>query len=221
MGNYLITCSGRCPKDLASLAEGLPRISHQPMPILKDYMPSKNMVAGSERYIMGPVGLHANLPRISQSAVALQFGTEGMAARYRASKGELTLAIFSYPTPQIARQQAGAFEGISRASVKRTGPLVAVALPAEGASQADTGDVQKLLSEVNYQASISMNEPLPLIITPQTAAQMVLGILKLAGIVLGFCLVSGLAFAALRLVARRFGYSDAGTAMTTLHLGGK
>jgi hypothetical protein len=50
---------------------------------------------------------------------------------------------------------------------------------------------------------------------------MVLGILALAGIVLGFCLLSGLAFGAFRVMARRFGYSDAGTAMTTLHLGDK
>jgi hypothetical protein len=50
---------------------------------------------------------------------------------------------------------------------------------------------------------------------------MVLSILSLSGIVLGFCLASGLAFGAVRVVARRFGYSDAGTSLTTLHLGGK
>jgi hypothetical protein len=220
-GNYVITCTGRCPKDLASLADGLPRISHLPMPLLKDYMPAKNRIAGSERYVMGPAGLHSNLPQIQESAVALQFGTEGMVARYRASKGELTLAVFSYPTPEIARQQARAFEGISRTNVKRSGPLVAIALPADAGSQADADESQKLLSQVNYQASIAMNEPLPLIITPQTAGQMILAILSLAGIVLGFCLASGLAFAAIRVIARRFGYTDAGTAMTTLRLGGK
>ena len=180
------------------------------MPLLKDYLPAKNIDCrlGSATS-WGRWGCTRTCLEISQSAVALQFGTEGMAARYRASKGELTLAVFSYPTPQIARQQASAFEGIPQASVKRSGPLVAIALPAEGASQPDAAEAKKLLSEVNYQASVSWNEPLPLIITPQTAAQMVLGILTLAGIVLGFCLASGLAFAAIRVVARRFGYSDA------------
>ncbi len=217
-GNYVITCAGRCPKNLAALADSLPRISHAPLPILKSYLPAKNLIPGSERYIMGPAGLHANLPQIQESAVALQFGTEGMLARYRAAKTELTLAVFSYPTPQMARQQAGAFQGIPVAAVKRSGPLVAVALAAGGAPSAEA---QKLLAEVNYQGSVSWNEPLPLVIQPQTAAQMVLGILTLAGIVLGFCLASGLAFGLARVIARKFGYSDAGTALTTLHLGGK
>jgi len=70
-------------------------------------------------------------------------------------------------------------------------------------------------------ADLLDDQPLPLIIRPQTAAQMVLGIFELAGIVLGFCLISGLAFAAFRILSRRFGYSDAGPAMTTLHLGDK
>ena len=48
-----------------------------------------------------------------------------------------------------------------------------------------------------------------------------LGILTLAGIVLGFCLASGLAFGAIRVMARRFGYSDAGITLTTLHLSDK
>jgi hypothetical protein len=50
---------------------------------------------------------------------------------------------------------------------------------------------------------------------------MLLSIITLAGIVLAFCLASGLIFGGLRLLARKFGYADAGTSMTTLHLGDK
>jgi hypothetical protein len=221
VGNYLITCTGKCPKNLAALAETLPKLYHAPLPSLKSYLPSKNMLAHSERYIMSPASLHASLPQISESAVALQFGTEGEMARYRTPKGEETLAVFSYPTPEIARQQTPAFEAIPGAVVKRTGPLVALALPSSSQPPADRAEAEKLLSQVNYQGSVSWNEPLPLIIRPQTVAQMVLSILSLSGIVLGFCLASGLAFGAVRVVARRFGYSDAGTSLTTLHLGGK
>jgi len=170
---------------------------------------------------MGPAGLHANLPQIQESAVALQFGTEGELARYRTPKAEQTVAIFSYPTPQLARQQATALEGIPGAVVRRTGPLVAIALPSGNPPIADRAAAEKLLSQVNYQASISWDQVPPLIVRPETAAQMVLGILTLAGIVLGFCLASGLAFGAIRVIARKFGYSDAGTTLTTLHLGGK
>jgi len=220
VGNYLVTCTGNCPKNLAELAEALPRISHAPLPALGSYFPLKNLVPHSQRYILGPASLAQNAPQIPVSAVAFQFGTEGEVARYRVlqnePKNEATVAIFSFPTPQIARQQAPAFEAIPGASVKRTGPLVAVVLGAHGPAGADL-----LLSKINYEAAVTVNEPLPLVLTPQSTAQMLLAIITLAGIVLGFCLVSGLVFGGLRVLARRFGYTDAGVAMTTLHLSDK
>jgi hypothetical protein len=215
----VIVCTGNCPKNLTQLAEALPGVSHAPLPALGSYLPAKNLVPHSQRYILGPVGLKQTTPQIPESAVAFHFGTEGAVARYRVlrnePKTEATVAIFSYPTPQIARQQATAFQAISGVTVKRTGPLVAVVLgvPDSAANQ--------LLSQINYEASVTVNEPMPLILTPQSTAQMLLAIITLAGIVLAFCLASGLIFGGLRLLARRFGYADAGTSMTTLHLSDK
>jgi len=220
VGNYLISCTGNCPKNLAELAEALPRISHAPLPALGSYFPTKNLVPHSQRYILGPAGLAQNAPQIPESAVAFQFGTEGEIARYRVlrnePKSEALVAIFSYPTPQIARQQASAFEKIAGAAVKRTGPLVAVVLGAP-----DQAAAERLLGQINYEASVTINEPMPLVLRPETAAQMLLSIITLAGIVLAFCLASGLLFGGVRVIARRFGYTDAGTAMTTLHLSDK
>jgi hypothetical protein len=221
VGNYLVTCSGTCPPNLAALADKLPRMVHAPLPVLQGYFPPKNQVPASARYIMGPGGLHDNLPQISSGAVGLDFGTEGQVARYRLGNGEAALAIFSYPTLEMARQQAPVYERIAGVQVKRTGALVALVAPAPGAQPIDPADAKKLLSEVNYQASVAWNEPLPLVIKPETAADMMLGIMTLAGIVVGFCLVSGLVFAGTKLVAKRFGYSGADGSMTTLHLGGK
>jgi hypothetical protein len=222
VGNYLISCTGKCPKDLADLADkSLPHVSHTPVPILGRYFPQTGAIAGSSRYIMGPEGLQKYLPQISSGAVRLELGSEGQLAHYRLGKSEATLAIFSYPTLEMARDQAPVYERIPGVVVKRTGSLVALVVPATAASPIDSAEAKKLLSEVNYQASVSWNEPMPLVIKPQTAAQMVLGILTLAGIVLGFCLVSGLVFAVVRVTARKFGYSGAEGSMTTLHLGGK
>ena len=221
VGNYLITCSGKCPKNLAALAETLPRLSHAPLPLIKSYLPAKGMLPNSERYILGPVGLEANLPQITASAVALDFGTEGEVATYRLGKDQAKLAIFSYPTLEMARDQAPKYEKIPGVQVKRTGSLVALVAPATAGQTVALGDARRLLSQVNYQASVSWNEPLPLIIRPETAAQMILGIITLAGIVLVFCLASGLVYGAIRVVMRKFGYSGADGAMTTLHLGGK
>jgi hypothetical protein len=217
VGNYLITCTGNCPKNLASLVDGLPKVSHAALPTLRNYLPAKNLVPRSERYILGAEGLRAAAPQIPASAVNFEFAPEGDMARYRTRNGEATLAIFSYPNMEMARQQAAVLEKLPDAAVKRTGPLVALVL-APGGQAAAT----QLLAQINYQATVSSDDQqIPLVIRPQTAAQMVLGILALAGIVLGFCLLSGIAFGAFRVVSRRFGYSDAGTALTTLDLGDK
>src|SRR3984893_4820124 len=76
VGNYVITCTGNCPKNLAGLAEALPRVSHAPLPALGSYFPGRNLVPHSQRYILGPVGLAQNVPQIPEAAVAFQFGTE-------------------------------------------------------------------------------------------------------------------------------------------------
>jgi hypothetical protein len=200
VGNYVVICSGNCPKNLAELAEKLPKLTHAPLPVLGSYLPGKNQVPHSQRYILGPAGLAQGASQIPESAVAFQFGTEGAVARYKVPGGDATMAIFSYPTPGLARQQATAFETIPGAAVKRTGPLVAVVLAAP-----DQKAASGLLGQINYEASVTINEPMPLVLTPQTAAQMLLSIITLAGIVLAFCLASGLLFGGFRLIARKFG----------------
>jgi hypothetical protein len=117
----------------------------------------------------------------------------------------------------MARQQVRAFEAIPDAVVKRVGPLVAMVL----GGAPDLPAARRLLDQITYEAAVTVNEPMPLILRPETAAQMLLSIITLAGIVLVFCLASGLIFGGLRVIARKFGYADAGTSMTTLHLSDK
>jgi hypothetical protein len=217
VGNYLITCKGNCPKNLASLVKELPKMSRAALPTLRNYLPAKNIVARSERYVLGPAGLAAAAPQIPAAAVNFDFAPEGDIARYRTPNGEATLAVFSYPNMEMARQQVTALGKLPDAAVKRTGPLVALVIVPGGQAAA-----AQLLGLIEYKAAISSDDQqLPLIIRPQTAAQMVLGILALAGIVLGFCLISGLAYGVFRVLSRRFGYSDATAAFTSLHLGDK
>jgi len=216
-GNYLISCAGNCPKNLAALADALPKINHSTLPILRNYLPAKNLVPHTERYVLGPLGLKAAAPQIPDSAVAFQFAPEGEIAQYRAPGGEVMLAVFSYPTMQMAREQAEAMQRLPDVVVKRSGPLVALALAPGNQAAAD-----RLLAQISYQAVLSSDDQqIPLVLKPQSAAQMILAIIALAGIVLGFCLFSGLLFGALRIAARRFGYSDAGTPYIMLHLSDK
>jgi len=218
VGNYLVSCEGKCPKDLAGLADAsLPHVSHAAVPTLESYLPSKGQLARSERYILGPTGLKTNIPEIPASAVNFDFGTEGQVARYRTPGGPVALAVFSYPLPSMARQQLPEFQNITGATAKRTGPLVVVAVGPSAASA-------KLLESVNYEGVVAENEKppeKPLELKPESAGKMVLAILSLAGLLLAFCLLSGLAVGGMLRLARRFGYSAAEGSMTTLHLEGK
>jgi hypothetical protein len=215
VGNYLVECDGKCPKDLPQLADSaLPKVSHASIPTLNTYLPLKGLVPHSERYILGLLGLRANAPEIPASAVNFDFGTEGELAKYRSG---VLLAVFSFPTPSMARQQLPEFQKIAGATAKRTGPFVAVALGSPSAAA-------KLLDAVNYQGVVAENEkpPVkPLELKPETAGQMVLAIFMLAGLLLGFCLLSGLAVGGTLRLARRFGYSAAEGSLITLHLEGK
>jgi len=218
VGNYLVFCEGKCPKNLAALADAsLPHVSHGSLPSLPAYFAAKNLIPHSDRYILGPVGLKANAPDIPAAAVGFDFGTEGEIARYRTPAGPVTLAIFSFALPSMARQQLPEFQKIAGATVKRTGPLVAIAI---GPSTA----AAKLLESVNYQGVVAENEKppeKPLELKPESAGKMVLAILSLAGLLLAFCLLSGLAVGGILRFARRFGYSAAEGSLTTLHLEGK
>lgn len=219
IGNYLLSCDGKCPLDLSTLAEaGLPHVSHASVPTLGSYLPDRNRIPRSERYILGPAGLQANTPEIPASAAAFDFGTEAEIARYRVPRATVTMGIFSYPTPALARQQVPKFEVITGATVKRSDALIAVVL---APAAIDRAAAEKLLSGVNYNGAVSINETPPLVVEPQTAAQILVAVFDLAGLVLAFCLFSGLLVAGILFAARRFGYSGADGTLTTLHLGRK
>jgi hypothetical protein len=218
VGNYLVQCEGKCPKNLVALADAsLPHVSHASIPTLNTYFPAKGLVPHSDRYILGPLSLRANAPQIPASAVGFDFGPEGQIARYRTPAGQAMLAVFSFPLPSMARQQLPEFQKITGATAKRTGPLVVVAIGPSAASA-------RLLEDVNYEGVVATNErppAKPLELKPESAGKMVLAILSLAGLLLGFCLLSGLAVGATLRLARRFGYTAAEGSLTTLHLEGK
>jgi hypothetical protein len=210
VGNYTVQCSGHCPANLAELArKALPAVSGAPFPLLPTYLPPKGR---SERYILGPLSLQDFVPAIPATAAAFQFGTEAVTAQYGSSRDPVTLAIFSYPTPQIARQQLPEFQKVTGILVKRDGPLVVAVTPSSAAA------AQSLLARVAYQASVSWDQRPPVVVKAQSVGRMMLAIFELAGIVLAFCILSGLAYAAFRMLSRKFGSSDAAEAMVWLRL---
>ncbi len=212
--NYLLGFGGWKPDGdaLAPLLETLPLVDQSALPTLPGYMPAANRVANSERYVLGPASLALVEKRIPPSVAAFHLGTEGRFARFSAKGGDLTLGIFSYPTPNLAREREAAFGELPGAVVKRTGPLVAVIL-----SPSDPDEAQRLLARVQYQATITWSERMPT--GRDNVANLILNVLLLAGVLLLFCLAAGLALGGVRLIARRYfkGWVDE-EPMILLHL---
>lgn len=212
-GNYLLVFYGRGPDkaQLESLAARLPRFSLSPSPGLSEYLPVQGRVPNSERYILGPISLQKFAPEFPSAVAAFSLSSEAQLAMFRQRSGEVKLAIFSFPTPQIARELLPEFEKIPGAAVKRSGPLIAAVV-----SSRDAAGAEKLLSQVQYQAAITWSERVPT--RRDNVGDLILNVFTLIGILLGFCVVSGLAFGGLRAFLRGKHGGAEPEAMIALHL---
>lgn len=215
--NFLLQMEGKKPhpSDLQQLYTQLPNTVRASLPILHEYLPRRGRVPNSERYVLGPAGLGAAEPRISAELASFGKGAEAQLARYRLQGREIQLAILAYPTPQIAMERTRAFEKLSGALVRRTGPMVLVVPDAAGFEPA-----AKLLSEVNYSASLTWNEPAPKD-TVQDAAEMILAIALLAVGLIVLSVLLGTVFGGSKILLRKFGIKTAEEEFTSLHLGEK
>lgn len=197
--NYLFRLEGRKPEaaELIPVYNQLPRLDQASLPALPGYLPAANLVPNSERYVLGPASLEKFEPRIAPSVAAFHLGTEAQLARFQTPGGDTGLAIFSYPTPNFARERAVEFSKIPGAMVKRSGPLLAVVL-----SPPNPDEAERLLSKVRYQATIAWSQYVPS--RRDNIGDLILNIFTLTGILLLFCLTAGLAFGGFRVFARRY-----------------
>jgi len=203
--------------ELTPTLEALPKLEQSQLPALMTYLPAEGLIPNSERYVLGPVSLERFEPRIAPSMAAFHMGAEGQLGRYKApgSEAETNLAIFSYPTPSMARERADAFGKIQGAMVKRTGSLVAIVV-----APADADAAERLLAKVNHQISLTFNEQ-PKEAKAKGFLGMVQNAIVFSFIMMGFCLVAGVALGGLTVLRRRFGKPENQEAMITLGLDGK
>ncbi len=209
VGNYVVWYPGAAKSpDLAAAIAHSPGVDRSPLPTLPHYLPEKGLVAGSERYILGPEGLARFAPQVPAQAAAFEFGTEGEVAQYRLPGGTVSLALFSYPNPQIALKQFGEFLKAPGLMAKRTGPLVAVVV-----APRDADDAERLLASVRYNAEVTWNEK------PEdpknNVADVLLNIFILTGILICLFTAAGVMVG----LIRRWATADkAGDPMILLHL---
>lgn len=211
-GNYLVVWKGHRPaeEEMNALLLTVPKYQGGALPSLPTFMPATGLRPNSERYVLGPASLARFYPEIPPSTAAFHLGAEAETAVF-GKDGGVRLAIFNFPTPEAARRQLIEFEKIPGAIAKRTGPLVAVTV-----HPSDANEAERVLSRVRYQAAVTVpGKPLTKRDNP---GNLLLNIALLVGILIVFCVLSGLAFGALRQLFRRIGPSDDGEAMVSLHL---
>jgi hypothetical protein len=215
-GNFVLQFAGKIPREeeLAALYNHLPKLDSSAIPVISTYLPQDGLIANSERFILGPASLAKFMPGVPPSVAAFHLSAEAQYARYRVSGGETALAIFNYPTPAMAREQADAFRKLPGTLAKRTGPLVAV-IP----NVTDADAAERILAKVTYQSSLTINEKTP----DQDLrgfARTVLDMIFFSGIIILMCILTGALFAAIRIMSRG-GARAEGERLLTLRIDSK
>lgn len=216
-GNYVFQVTGAVPESavLKELYAHLPKLDQSGLPALLTYLPQEALIPNSERFIVGPVSLERFANRIPPSVAAFHMGAEAHLGRYRTPKGPMTLLIFAYPTPSIARERAEEFQKLPDALVRRVGSLTAVVL-----GPPDLDAAERILAKVHYDQNLTWNEKVP---TNQVKgmAKVLVNIFVLAGVLLLLCVIAGVGFGGFRVLARKMGRKGAEEPMIMLHLSDK
>jgi hypothetical protein len=213
-GNYLFSFNGYKPskEELDGLIGTLHNVDLTVLPVLPSYLPSDGLIPNTERYVEGPVALQEFDPGISPSVAAFHFGAEAQVGLFHNAKGDMKVAIFNYPTPQIAMTRVLEFQKIAGAVAKRSGPMVAVVL-----NPPDPDYAENLLSQVRYQAQVTTDEYVAT--RRDNIGDLVINAFILIGILLAFAVISGFALGGFRALRRRARHGEEPEAVITLHLG--
>lgn len=196
--NYVIVFENDRPtwqvvKDYLGYAPNLGISTPPPLP---GYLPQESRVPGSERYILGPESLRLYLPEVPAGVAAFSMGAEAQVADYAVDGRQLRLAIFSYPTPQLARKKLTEYQSLGNPTVKRDGTLI-VFVP----DPADRNLAELVVSRVRYRAAVTVNEKLS---SPaDELRRLIINIIILVLILIALAVLAGIAFGGLRFLRRR------------------
>jgi hypothetical protein len=212
--NYLLDFQNFVPTqaDMQTLVAGLPDRHPSALPPVINFVPLKDLIPNSSRYILGPKSLSAVAPELASANPGFDQSGEAYYTAYRMNGSVVKLVLFYYPSPGIARQHTVAFRGVPGAQVKRSTVLVAIVLP--GASQKEG---EALLDRVRYGAKISWNEQPPANPVSQLY-RLLVNIIIICLILIALASLAGVFYGLMRVYRRRYGSLEEDEAMTTLHL---
>src|SRR3954452_6345139 len=154
--NYVLTFDGRPPTktEVDETIQALPNKHATSLPAILSFLPKEGRVPNSARYILGPSSLKAFAPELASVDPGFAEGAEAQVASYQIKGGNpVRLALFYYPTPEMARIHSIGFRQAVGGHVKRSAVLIAAVFGSASDEQADT-----ILSRVQYEAKITWND---------------------------------------------------------------
>jgi hypothetical protein len=211
-GNILVDAvfqqlSAMSAAELRELADALPRPagSSGNLPGLPAYLPKESYRQNTSRYIVGAAALEKLGAPLPSQYVDFSKGAEVVLGDYNVSGSIATMMLISYPTPQIAAAQLKQIESAQQAHQlgetqilsRRTGPILVLV-----SGPVSAGDAKSLLASVNYDADVTWNQN-TYFTRRDNVANLIVGVIILAGIIGGMSIVAGLAFGGFRVAMKR------------------
>jgi hypothetical protein len=194
---------------LRELAERVPKVggSAGVLPSLPGFLPRTDIEPTHTRYSLGPEGYTRSGGVLPASLVNFNMSPEVLSGGFNLQSGEGTLTIIEYPTPQIAADRERAIAAYLKAgnqpqqpftealensntqalATRRSGPLVAVT-----SGGFDTSDAHKLLDKVNYEASVTWNNPAGYVPETTKAARLLVNVVTFCIITCGATFLLGI-----------------------------
>ena len=195
--DHLTAMSAAALRELAGKVPMIGGAAGVPPP-LPGFLPRTDIEPTHTRYYLGPAAYARRDGVLPPALVDFGKSPEIVSAGFNLRSGEGTLTIIEYPTPQIAAERERAIAAYLHAGsqpaqpftaalensntqalgTRRSGLLVAIT-----SGGFDAADAHKLLDKVNYEASVTWNNPSGYISEPTKAARLLVSIVT-------FCLIT-------------------------------
>jgi hypothetical protein len=185
---------------LRELADKVPMVggSAGVPPSLPGFLPRADREPTHTRYSLGPEAYRRSGGVLPTALVDFSKSPELLSGDFNLRSGKGTLTIIEYPTPQIAAERERAIDAYLKAgsqpqqpftealensnkqalATRRSGLLVAIT-----SGGFDAADAHKLLDKVNYEASVTWNNPAGYVPETTKAARLLVSVVT-------FCLIT-------------------------------
>jgi hypothetical protein len=213
-GNILIVIDNAgslTPDDQDALSKQISaKADKTPPPPIPNYLPTRDLIPGTEKYALGPAAFRAALSTLNRPEyqalsdnAGFSSGAEAMFAQYQNKGDAAVVLLIDYPTPQLAglhwkhlEQAFPPTANSDRTSIERKGTLLAIVLAPSSRAYA-----ARIRDAVNYETQVTWNEPTHTITDPPITTVLA-KIIIATGVFMLVAIVFGVAFGGVRVLMK-------------------